>query len=170
MTRSFGWLVAALFLTAGCGDDDGASDGSRDSGAVDGSVADGAMVRDLGPPETCSPEGDTRVVPCERCGMGSELCQDGVWVSQGCFDMGECEAGEVDEDVAADCSSRARLCSASCEWGAWQAMDPAGECEAGSVRTTTTGCGPRETREETCSATCQWEATGDCTLSRSVTS
>lgn len=162
MTRSFGGVIAAVLLCVGCGDDDAATDGAPDSGVTDAAVEDGAIQRDSGMGESCATEGETRVVPCERCGMGSQLCEDGEWVSQGCFDTGECEAGAVEEESAADCSSRARLCTGACSWGAWQAMDPAGECEAGAVRTSATGCGAGETREETCSASCQWEPSGDC--------
>lgn len=111
----------------------------------------------------CDTPGAMRSVPCGRCGIASQRCQDDhTWsMPSTCFGEAECFDGEIERSVVR-CGESARICDATCHWRPWMEITPPGECEAGATMWTLEGCPESQTRELTCSATCAWAETTAC--------
>ncbi|HJL31321.1 MAG TPA: SUMF1/EgtB/PvdO family nonheme iron enzyme [Polyangiaceae bacterium LLY-WYZ-15_(1-7)] len=171
-------LAAVLALSA-CGDDgageDDAGTTETDAAMVDATTPEpdattpepdagepDAGEPDAGP-EPCSEEGAMRTASCGNCGMTSERCEGGIWVADVCLNEGECAAGTLETEDLPMCARRARLCNDSCEWGAWDELEPASTCEAGDERIVVDGCEPGENKRQVCSDSCEWEDATTCT-------
>lgn len=80
----------------------------------------------------CDTPGMRRLVPCGMCGMTSEECTGGRWVSVSmCLNQGECMPGSVEDRMEPRCQVDQRLCTATCTWAEWSTVTPAGICEPG---------------------------------------
>lgn len=163
------WLLA---LAIACGESTPQSDAGVDAGLDGGRTEDAESHPDTGTeldagasdagtpdsgPEPCPEEGAMRSASCGNCGMGQELCTDGVWVATGpCLGEGECAPGALEEEDLPMCAAQTRICMDGCEWSAFEETTPAGECEPGETRASL-HCEPGFGGEDTCSADCGWE-------------
>jgi hypothetical protein len=106
----------------------------------------------------------------ESCNKVDDDC-DGKTDEEGCAEdlcgkPDACSAGEVEEEVepCAPCSTRkrTRVCSDTCQWGAWSewgACDESGNiCLPGEIETEDGFCGQcgSNERKRTCTAECVW--------------
>ena len=106
----------------------------------------------------------------ESCNKVDDDC-DGKTDEEGCAEdlcgkPDACSAGEVEEEVepCAPCSTRkrTRVCSDTCQWGAWGewgACDESGNiCLPGEIETEDGFCGQcgSDERKRTCTAECVW--------------
>ena len=67
--------------------------------------------------EACPTEGAMRTQACGNCGLGSQRCTEGTWVSAGpCVGEGECAAGSLETRTTDTCAEEARICPDSCAW------------------------------------------------------
>jgi len=79
----------------------------------------------------CTP-GDTRELPCERCGTQAQGCSaSGVWTDDGsCVGAGPCAPGDLEMDTVPECAGsgrRTRSCTESCTWDDY-------ECDEGPAQ------------------------------------
>jgi hypothetical protein len=130
-------------------------------GGTDTSVDAGADAPELRDP--CDAEGSTSIRACGRCGEASFTCAGGFWErSTPCLNERECLGGTFETRSTDLCGEETRLCSASCEWGAWARTAPDGECTPGTERVGDGPCSPTETEIETCTDSCTWDLDGEC--------
>src|SRR5690606_16115037 len=107
-------------------------------------------------PQTCNcTVGESREIPCERCGLQEQACNSqGIWEDiGGRGNMGECEAG--DERIGGACGmcgQELQRCSAACQWESPTREDQ-GECVAGEIeidRAPCAACASVRTRTRSC--------------------
>ena len=167
--------ICLFLLAAACGE----SQEPSDTGELDGGMTADARAMDTGsdrdvasnadaepedtapPVEPCDEEGAMRVASCGNCGMGQELCEDGVWTLTTCLGEGECAAGALETETTPMCGMRTRLCTAACEWMDWTVLEPDGECMPGESDEVhdEASCGRSQLASRSCTDQCTWEIT-----------
>lgn len=156
-------LFAVLFVL-GCDaarDLPDAAGDTPDTGLVHGEEDAAAPL----PAEPCDTAGAMRTAVCGACGVTSQRCQDGVWMTtSACIGERECVAGTPETRATASCGEETRICLDECTWTDWSRTAPDGECTPGQTRRVASDCASGLTRVETCTSECTWAtAAGECT-------
>lgn len=104
-------------------------------GAGEVTCADGARGECNAPTDCLCTVGDVRMLPCRRCGTGTQRCvatNDWRWDAE-CADQGECDAGATEEQSVPMCGRQMRTCTDECAWSEWVDVVPPGVCERGEI-------------------------------------
>ena len=121
-----------LLLTcmSGCAPDE--SDVMREAGAADMAQPAAPASPDLSPAvdngDSCEPPS----ISCGACGTRRLRCKDGILLFSPCENEGACYPGDV--QPAAENVCLARVCEATCQWGAELRLRPGATCDTGQTR------------------------------------
>lgn len=143
-------IVDAGFLADGSRLDPDAPTGADATTTADARLADGVGAE-------CE-DGEMRAVECGNCGIGSEICANGIWTPQGaCIGQGPCAAGSIEVAPTPLCGEEQRICTSTCEWTDWfETVPGTGECEPGSTQLAQADCPEGSFRHQTCTSSCTW--------------
>jgi hypothetical protein len=107
----------------------------------------------------CTP-GQTRTMPCGRCGQQKDTCSSScMWTMGTCSKEGVCTPGESKMSSCGNCGQRMDTCSSSCQWTNGTCGNQG--CHPGDSRVTDSSCGNKcGKQKETCSPACVFVASG----------